>query len=99
MPRKFALGDKARIAPERIPRYYPDWIRVGRVVTIAAVVPGAHNEHCYYRIHGNRRRESADFLFRSDDLRRLGEPDLRSQPPKPFPGRPRSSQGVTSNHA
>ena len=68
-PRKFEVGDKARIAPPRWEGHYPPWVRVGRVITIQAVRAAQRHGKCYYR--------SGSRWYRSDDLRRTDEADLR----------------------
>lgn len=75
-PRKFQVGDRARVAPERLPRYYPPGVRVGRVIRIAEVRPAKAGVKCWYR-GGSNGKGLGPFWYRSDDLRRLDEVDLR----------------------
>lgn len=91
--RKFQLGDKARVAPERLPCYYPIGVRPGRIVTIKAVIPGHHGVKCYYRI-GNNGKLQYSFIFRSDDLRPLESLLLRGKTSRPSGGPARAIQGV-----
>ena len=82
MSRKFSVGDKARIAPERLRNYYPPGVRPGRIVTIKGVVRGAHGVKCYYMI-GDNGKGTRGHLFRSDDLRPIGAHSLRGRSSKP----------------
>ena len=78
MPRKFAVGDKARIAPERLARYYSGQrrVRVGRIVTITAIRPTPYpHGKCSYLIGGHRNGLGAVWM-RSDDLRPVDAPKL-----------------------
>lgn len=67
---KFQIGDKARIAPAPRPRWWPDSIRPGRIVTIKTII--SRRLHCYYQT-GNNGKGLNGWLFRSDELRRLEE--------------------------
>lgn len=91
--RKFQVGDRARIAPAKIPRYYPDWLRPGRVVTIALIEGAVHGGHCRYWIRGNRRRPDAKLCFLAQDLRPIGQPSIAGGTRKGAGRPPRRSQG------
>ena len=45
MPRKFSVGEKARIVPPPRPRWWPKSIRPGRIVTIKAIF--SRGPHCW----------------------------------------------------
>ena len=78
MTAKFRIGDRARIAPapywRRTGGRWKPYLRPGRVILITAV--RYENGHTYYRTSYNG-KGWGPFWLRSDELRRVEEPDLR----------------------
>ena len=92
--RKFGIGDKARIAPPRIKRYYPAYLRTGRIVVIMAIEPATHGRHCRYWIRGTRRRAKERRVFLAQDLRRLTDSQLSGRTGNSPGGPLAKSQGL-----
>lgn len=85
MPRKFSVGEKARIVPPPRPRWWPKSIRPGRIVTIKAIF--SRGPHCYYESSG---RKHGSRIFRSDELRQIDESTVAGGK-RQGAGRPRSN--------
>ena len=89
MPPKFRVGDKAKFAAGR---WLKD-VRPGRVVTIVEVIGTTHGGKCYYRV-GNNGKATDRRIFRSDDLKRLGEYNGKGAWRRASDQRPTAIQGV-----